>query len=152
MRIVLQKVSQASISIANETIANIKHGYMLLVGLSKGDTVDEVEKMAKKVALLRVFADDTGKMWKKNIKEVDGEVLSVSQFTLMAKTKKGSKPDFHMALESSLAKDIYGHFFSCLKAEVGEDKVFDGQFGGLMSCSLTNEGPVTIILDSENPT
>ena len=122
---------------------------MLLVGISTEDTMSDIEKLSKKVLTLRMFADDGDDYgWKKNIKEINGEILSVSQFTLLARTKKGTKPDFHMAQKGHLAKELYDNFLLLLKKDLGENKVQDGKFGSMMSCSLTNEGPVTIILDT----
>lgn len=100
---------------------------------------------------IKIF-DDGSKNWKKNIKEVDGEILSISQFTLMARIKKGSKPDFHMAQKGPIANELYKAFLQNLRDGLGHDKVKDGLFGAIMSCSLTNEGPVTIILDTKDLT
>ncbi|CAI4037694.1 hypothetical protein SMKI_04G0240 [Saccharomyces mikatae IFO 1815] len=149
MKIVLQKVSQASVVVDSKVISNIKHGYMLLVGISINDSMADVDKLSKKVLNLRIFEDETKNLWKKNIKEANGEILSVSQFTLMAKTKKGTKPDFHLAQKGHIAKDLYEEFLKLLRSGLGEEKVKDGEFGAMMSCSLTNEGPVTIILESD---
>lgn len=122
---------------------------MLLVGISTEDNTEDAEKLSKKIASLKVFDDDTGYGWKKSIKDVEGEILSVSQFTLMARTKKGTKPDFHMAQKGPTAKELYEKFLDLLKQDLGEDRVKDGAFGAMMSCALTNEGPVTIILDTK---
>ncbi|CAI1886693.1 hypothetical protein SEUBUCD646_0D00360 [Saccharomyces eubayanus] len=142
-------VSQASVAVDSKVISSIKHGYMLLVGISTEDSIAEVEKLSKKVLNLRIFEDDSKNLWKKNIKEVNGEILSVSQFTLMARTKKGTKPDFHLAQKGHIAKELYEEFLKLLRNDLGEEKVKDGEFGAMMSCSLTNEGPVTIILDTD---
>ncbi|AHY74798.1 ADI_G0007710.mRNA.1.CDS.1 [Saccharomyces cerevisiae] len=149
MKIVLQKVSQASVVVDSKVISSIKHGYMLLVGISIDDSMAEIDKLSKKVLSLRIFEDESRNLWKKNIKEANGEILSVSQFTLMAKTKKGTKPDFHLAQKGHIAKELYEEFLKLLRSDLGEEKVKDGEFGAMMSCSLTNEGPVTIILDSD---
>ncbi|AGO10304.1 AaceriABL152Wp [[Ashbya] aceris (nom. inval.)] len=148
MRVVIQRVSQASVVVENRLVSSIKTGYMLLVGISADDTIAEVEKSARKVAAIRLFPDDSDGQWKKCIKDIGGEVLSVSQFTLMARTKKGTKPDFHEAQKGHLAKELYDRFLELLRHELGEQQVQDGEFGAMMSCSLTNEGPVTIILDT----
>ncbi|CCE63722.1 hypothetical protein TPHA_0F02410 [Tetrapisispora phaffii CBS 4417] len=148
MKVVIQKVSQASVVVEKQVISSIKHGYMLLVGISTEDTTQDIEKLSKKVLNLRLFEDEEGAGWKKNIKEVNGEILSISQFTLLARTKKGTKPDFHMAQKGHISKEMYDNFLNLLKSDLGESKVQDGQFGAMMSCSLTNEGPVTILLDS----
>ncbi|CAI4309028.1 BAQ_1a_G0006880.mRNA.1.CDS.1 [Saccharomyces cerevisiae] len=149
MKVVLQKVSQASVVVDSKVISSIKHGYMLLVGISIDDSMAEIDKLSKKVLSLRIFEDESRNLWKKNIKEANGEILSVSQFTLMAKTKKGTKPDFHLAQKGHIAKELYEEFLKLLRSDLGEEKVKDGEFGAMMSCSLTNEGPVTIILDSD---
>lgn len=112
--------------------------------------MEDVERLSNKVLTIRVFGDDDASFWKKNIKEVNGDILSVSQFTLMARTKKGTKPDLHMAQKGHLAKELYEKFLSSLRQGLGHDKVQDGEFGAMMSCSLTNEGPITIILDTKN--
>ncbi|CAI4057063.1 hypothetical protein SKDZ_04G0250 [Saccharomyces kudriavzevii ZP591] len=149
MKIVLQKVSQASVVVDTKVISSIQHGYMLLVGISTEDSMAEIDKLSKKVLNLRIFEDESMNMWKKNIKEANGEILSVSQFTLMARTKKGTKPDFHLAQKGHIAKELYEEFLKLLRNGLGEEKVKDGEFGAMMSCSLTNDGPVTIILDSD---
>lgn len=147
MRIVIQKVSQAMVKVDNEIVSQIAKGYMLLVGISTEDTIADAQKLSNKVLNLRLF--ETGdQFWKQSIQDVQGEILSVSQFTLMARTKKGNKPDFHKAQKGEHAQELYNQFLDLLKTTLGADKVKDGQFGAMMSCSLTNEGPVTIILDS----
>lgn len=154
MRVIIQKVSQASVTVDNQLVSQIKKGYFLLVGISVKDTEVELERLAKKVCGLRLFEQDENdihnNLWKKNIKDVNGEILSVSQFTLYAKTKKGTKPDFHRSQKSELANPLYEKFLALLRKELGKDElVKDGKFGGMMSCALTNEGPCTIILDTE---
>lgn len=121
---------------------------MLLVGISVDDTPEDVAKSSKKVTSLRLFEDEHGTPWKRNIAEANGEILSVSQFTLCARTKKGTKPDFHLAQRGHLAQELYNSFLISLKETLGAEKVQDGEFGAMMSCSLTNEGPITILLDT----
>ena len=149
MKIILQKVSQASVTIDSQVISSIQKGYMLLVGISTYDTKADIDKLARKGTNLRRFTEDFNKVRKRKIKDIDGEILSVSQFTLYAKTTKGNKPDFHKAQKGELALELYNYFISNLRKELGTDKVKDGKFGSIMSCSLVNEGPVTIILDSK---
>ena len=123
---------------------------MLLVGISVNDTKEDADKLCKKVVNLRLFEDEVdGKFWKKSVKEINGEILSVSQFTLMAKTRKGTKPDFHLAQKGEIAKELYDYFLGLMRSEVGENNVKDGQFGAMMDVSLNNDGPVTILLDSQ---
>ncbi|GCE99631.1 D-tyrosyl-tRNA(Tyr) deacylase [Zygosaccharomyces mellis] len=148
MRIVLQKVSQAAVTVESRVVSNIKDGYFLLVGISTEDTLQDAEKLSNKVLNIRVFGDGKDPLWKTNIKDAGGEILSVSQFTLMARTKKGTKPDLHMAQKGHLAKELYDQFIQLLRNGLGQDRVKDGEFGAMMSCSLSNEGPVTILLDT----
>ncbi|CCH58908.1 hypothetical protein TBLA_0B00650 [Henningerozyma blattae CBS 6284] len=148
MKIVLQKVSQASVVVSGKLVSEISKGYMLLVGISVDDTEEDVNKLSKKVVGLKIF-EEGDKFWKKNIKEVNGEILSISQFTLMGRTKK-NKPDFHLAQKGDIALELYNKFLKNLRDEMGESKVKDGEFGAMMDCKLTNEGPVTLILDSQN--
>lgn len=123
---------------------------MLLVGISIDDTIEDIKKLSNKVLTLRLYEnEDTQTMWRNNIKDAKGEILSVSQFTLYARTKKGTKPDFHLAQKGEIAQNLYNEFLKQLRDVMGEDKVKDGQFGAMMSCGLTNEGPITIILDSQ---
>ncbi|SCU96490.1 LAME_0F16424g1_1 [Lachancea meyersii CBS 8951] len=150
MKIVLQKVSRASVTVESQVVSAINTGFMLLVGISVDDTLKDVEKLSKKVATLRAFDDNDGYGWKKNIREVNGQILSISQFTLMAQTKKGTKPDFHMAQKGHLAKELYDKFLALLRQDLGDENVKDGVFGAMMSCELVNEGPVTLILDTRD--
>lgn len=122
---------------------------MLLVGVSVDDTIQDAEKLSRKISTLRAFDDGSGYGWKKNIKEVNGQILSISQFTLMAVTKKGTKPDFHLAQKGELAKELYEQFLGLLRKDLGDENVKDGVFGAMMSCELVNEGPVTLILDTK---
>ncbi|CCK72850.1 D-tyrosyl-tRNA(Tyr) deacylase KNAG_0L02340 [Huiozyma naganishii CBS 8797] len=149
MKVVLQKVSQASVTVDSKVISSIRKGYMLLVGISTEDDKNDINKLSNKVLNLRIFEDEQDNLWKKNIKEVNGEILSISQFTLLARTKKGTKPDFHMAQKGHIAKELYADFLSELRAGLTPESVQDGEFGAMMSCQLCNEGPITIILDSK---
>lgn len=121
---------------------------MLLVGISVDDTKEDADKLAKKVLGIRLFPNSNSDFWKLNIKEAQGQILSVSQFTLYARTKK-NKPDFHLSQKGDIARELYDYFLANLRSGLGDENVMDGQFGAMMSCNLTNEGPVTIILDSK---
>lgn len=124
---------------------------MLLVGISIDDTIEDIKKLSNKVLTLRLYDnEETQTMWRQNIQDAKGEILSVSQFTLYARTKKGTKPDFHLAQKGEIAQTLYNEFLKQLRDKLGEENVKDGQFGAMMSCGLTNEGPITIILDSQN--
>lgn len=111
---------------------------MVLVGISTTDTKDDADKLSSKLATIRLFEDETEKFWKKSVKDINGEILSVSQFTLMAKTKKGTKPDFHMAQKTDLAQELYNYFLEKLGSAIGNEKVKDGKFGAMMDVKLEN--------------
>ncbi|CAA7270963.1 unnamed protein product [Cyclocybe aegerita] len=150
MRAIIQRVSQASVTVDKEVVSQIAEGLMVLVGIGSDDTEADVAVLSKKILTLRVFSDPANpeKMWKASVKDIDGDILCVSQFTLLANTTKGNKPDFHRAMSSKASRKMYGTFLDALKASYKADKVRDGRFGAMMSVSLTNEGPVTFTLDS----
>lgn len=147
MKVVLQKVTEASVGVNNDTIASINHGYVLLVGVKEGDTILEADYLARKVSKLRVFEDDEGKM-NLDIHQVKGSILSISQFTLLADTKKGNRPSFTHSAEPSKALELYDYFNNQLRQEAID--VFEGEFGSHMAVSLVNDGPVTIVFDTDH--
>ncbi|KAI7827870.1 D-Tyr tRNAtyr deacylase-like domain-containing protein [Kickxella alabastrina] len=138
MRAVLQKVLQASVTVSDKVVGKIGPGVCVLIGISHEDTRDDLEYMAKKILSMRVFEDQSGAMWKKNVKDLGLQILCVSQFTLYGKTTKGSKPDFHEAMKSSESRQFFDDFV----------KRLDGEFGAMMQVALVNDGPVTLQLDS----
>jgi D-aminoacyl-tRNA deacylase len=144
MRIVLQRVSSASVRIDAEVSGEIGHGLLLLVGFREGDGDEELAWMAKKVLGLRIFADDEGKM-NRSVKEVGGGLLVVSQFTLYGDARKGRRPSFVEAAQPDIAIPLYERFVALL-AESGLP-VETGEFGAMMEVSLVNDGPVTLILE-----
>jgi D-tyrosyl-tRNA(Tyr) deacylase len=146
MRVVAQRVTSASVSIANTIHGAIDSGFMLLVGIGPEDNEQIVAKMAQKIANLRVFSDDEGKM-NRNISAVNGAILSISQFTLYADARKGNRPSFTAAAAPELGSRLYDAFNAELR-QLGL-RVATGEFGADMQVSLVNDGPVTIILDSE---
>jgi D-tyrosyl-tRNA(Tyr) deacylase len=146
MRVVAQRVTSASVSIANTVHGAIDSGFMLLVGIGPADNEQIVAKMAQKIANLRVFSDDEGKM-NRNISAVNGAILSISQFTLYADARKGNRPSFTAAAAPELGSRLYDVFNAELR-QLGL-RVATGEFGADMQVSLVNDGPVTIILDSE---
>ncbi|KZV65919.1 hypothetical protein PENSPDRAFT_744889 [Peniophora sp. CONT] len=148
MRAVVQRVLSASVAVDNETISQISRGLMVLVGIGIDDTTADMDILVKKILTLRVFDDANGNMWKSSVKDIAGEVLCVSQFTLFANTSKGNKPDFHKAMGSAQSRDMYATFLQKMKDQYSQDKIQDGKFGAMMNVSLTNEGPVTFTLDS----
>jgi len=145
MRVVLQRVKNASVTIAGKVVARILKGYLLLVGFAKADTIESCEYMAKKIAKLRVFPDEDDKM-NLSIKEIQGEILSVSQFTLYGDLKDGNRPSFTNCLDPVLAEDLYRRFNNLLAVQTGLP-VRSGVFGAAMDVALVNDGPVTIILE-----
>ncbi|KAJ8092781.1 D-tyrosyl-tRNA(Tyr) deacylase [Marasmius tenuissimus] len=147
MRAVIQRVASASVTVDNEIVSQISRGLMVLVGIGKDDTMADANIIINKILSLRVF-DDEGKMWKRSVKDIDGEVLCVSQFTLLANTTKGNKPDFHRAMGAETSKDLYSSFLEKMKESYKPEKIMDGKFGAMMNVSLTNEGPVTFTIDS----
>lgn len=144
MRVVIQRVKSASCIIDNKTYSSINNGYVLLVGFTHTDTIDNVKSMVKKIVNLRIFEDENGKM-NLNINQASGEILSISQFTLYANTTGGNRPSFVESLNPSEASDLYNEFNYLLAKEV--KKVATGIFGATMLIDLVNDGPVTINLE-----
>lgn len=148
MRIVLQRVKSASVSIEGTVVGEIEQGFLLLVGVGPDDTRDDASYLARKIAGMRIFSDENGKM-NLSINQVGGKILSVSQFTLFADTKKGNRPSFTGAASPEAANKLYEEFNEILRTEYGLI-VETGEFGADMQISLVNDGPVTIILDTKN--
>ena len=143
MRVVAQRVARAAVEVEGRTVGEIGRGLLLLVGIEKGDGEEEVGIMAEKVLHLRVFPDDQGKM-NLNVQEIKGGILSVSQFTLAARNKKGRRPDFANAEEPGRAEELYERFNALLAVAA---PVATGVFGAMMDVASVNSGPVTIILE-----
>lgn len=148
MRAVIQRVDEASVNIKGENIAFINRGFLILLGIESKDTTEDVEWLSKKISQLRVFSDDEGRM-NLSLTEIKGDSLVVSQFTLHAKTKKGNRPSYIKAARPEKAISLYEQFKKCLSVQTGS-KVRSGKFGADMKVSLTNNGPVTIIIDTKN--
>ena len=148
MRVVIQKVTQASVSIENQIVASIDKGLLVLVGIEDTDTNDDIVWLSAKIVNLRVFDDDNGVM-NLSVKELEGEVLIVSQFTLHASTKKGNRPSYIKAARPEVAIPIYEAFIKQIESLLGK-RVPTGQFGAMMQVSLCNDGPVTILIDTKN--
>ena len=148
MRVVIQKVTQASVSIENQIVSSIDKGLLVLVGIEDGDTNEDIAWLSSKIVNLRVFDDDNGVM-NLSVKEVEGEVLIVSQFTLHASTKKGNRPSYIKAARPEVAIPIYEAFIKQVESLLGK-RVPTGQFGAMMQVSLCNDGPVTILIDTKN--
>ncbi|MBA5745823.1 D-aminoacyl-tRNA deacylase [Aerococcus sp. 150760007-1] len=147
MRIIVQRVSQANVAIDEKVVGEINKGFVLLVGVHDEDTPETVAYMARKIANMRIFADEDDKL-NLNIDQVSGEILSISQFTLYARTKKGNRPSFIDAAKPDHGEKMYQLLNETLRNEYGL-KVAEGEFGADMQVSLVNDGPVTIILDSD---
>ncbi len=145
MKIVLQRVKNASVTVDGEKISEIGLGLLLLVGVANGDTETEADWLAEKVSGLRVFADDAGKM-NLSVTATRGEVLAVSQFTLLADTRKGKRPSFIGAAPPGEAEPLFDYFCERLRAS-GVGSVKTGLFGAMMDVALTNDGPVTLLLE-----
>lgn len=145
MRAVIQRVSEASVKVDGVTIGEIEKGYLVLLGVEEGDTQKEVTYMADKIAGIRLFEDEQGKM-NLALSEVGGSILAVSQFTLMGDARKGRRPSYSTAARPEEANALYEHFVKLLREQ--GFKVETGQFQADMKVSLVNDGPVTILLDS----
>ncbi|RYZ83301.1 MAG: D-tyrosyl-tRNA(Tyr) deacylase [Proteobacteria bacterium] len=148
MRVVIQRVSGASVTIEGETVAQIEKGLLILVGIEDADTNDDIDWLTSKIANLRIFADSADVM-NLSVKEIGGDIIVVSQFTLFALTKKGNRPSYIKASKPQVAIPIYESFVSKLRLETGR-AVQTGRFGADMKVQLINDGPVTILIDSKN--
>jgi D-tyrosyl-tRNA(Tyr) deacylase len=147
MRVVIQRVSKASVEVQNECKATIGNGLLILVGIEEADTLEDAVWLAKKIVNLRIFNDSEGVM-NLSVKDVDGEVLVVSQFTLHALTKKGNRPSYIRAAKPELAVPLYEAFQHEIVKELGK-QIQSGVFGANMQVALINDGPVTIIIDTK---
>ncbi|MBQ6515552.1 D-tyrosyl-tRNA(Tyr) deacylase [bacterium] len=143
MKVLIQRVKRASVTISGELYSKIGHGLLVFVGIEKGDTEETVLKLAEKTLNLRIFEDENGKM-NKSVKDVEGEILSVSQFTLAGNCKKGTRPSFDNAEKPDLAKKMYELYNSKLEEQIS---VKTGVFAAMMDVELINDGPVTFMLD-----
>lgn len=148
MKIVIQRVKHASVTIGGELHSRIGNGLMILVGVVVGDTMEDVDWLAQKAVNMRIFNDENGVM-NRSVLDVDGEILAVSQFTLAASTKKGNRPSYIHAAGHELAVPLYEAFCNKTAALLGNDTK-RGVFGADMQVELVNDGPVTIIVDSRN--
>lgn len=148
MRIVVQRVSRASVSIGGKVKSSIAKGYLILLGIGEKDSIEDIDWLVKKVVNLRIFNDEEGVM-NRSIVDVRGEVLVVSQFTLMASYKKGNRPSWIHAARHEISIPLYQTFCRCLSDKLGHP-VSTGEFGADMQVELLNDGPVTICMDTKN--
>lgn len=148
MKTVIQRVSSASVTIDSKVVADIQKGLLVLVGIEDADNQEDIDWLAAKIANIRIFGDENGVM-NLSVKESNGDVIVVSQFTLHANTKKGNRPSYIKASKSDVAIPLYESFVKCMEKQLGK-KVQTGVFGADMKVSLLNDGPVTILIDSKN--
>ena len=148
MKAVIQRVSQSSVTINEEIVAQIQQGLLVLVGIEDADIQEDINWLTSKIANLRIFEDEN-KVMNLSLKDIDGEMIVVSQFTLHAATKKGNRPSYIKASKPEVAIPLYESFVQQMEIELGK-KIQTGQFGADMKVSLINDGPVTIIIDTKN--
>ena len=148
MRVVLQRVSRASVTVDSKIVADIQKGLLVLVGLEDVDTQEDIDWLVGKIIKMRIFSDDNDVM-NCSVQDIDGEIIVVSQFTLHASTKKGNRPSYIKASKPELAIPMYENFIKQLEKDFGK-KIQAGIFGADMKVSLLNDGPVTILIDSKN--
>lgn len=148
MKAVIQRVSKASVTIEREKVANINQGLLILLGIVDEDTKEDIDWLSKKIANLRIFADENDVM-NKSVMDVKGNVIVVSQFTLHASTKKGNRPSYIKAAKPDVAVPLYEEFVKQMETDLGTT-VQTGEFGADMKVELLNDGPVTIIIDTKN--
>ena len=148
MRVLLQRVIESSVTVNNEIIAKIGNGLLVLVGIEDADTQDDIDWLCNKISQLRIFNDEDDVM-NRSIKDVDGEMIVVSQFTLQAATKKGNRPSYIKAAKPELAIPLYEQFVQKMQSTLGKT-IQTGKFGADMKVGLINDGPVTIWMDSKN--
>ena len=148
MKAVIQRVSEASVTIEGKRVADIKAGLLILVGIEDADTQEDINWLSAKIVKLRIFSDDEGLM-NRSIEDSNGDVIVVSQFTLHAATKKGNRPSYIRAAKPDIAIPLYEAFVLQMEKDLGK-KVQTGEFGADMKVALINDGPVTIIIDTKN--
>jgi D-tyrosyl-tRNA(Tyr) deacylase len=146
MRVVAQRVSEASVTVDGTVVASIRHGLLILLGIEHADAAEDGSWLSSKLAKMRIFADEEGKM-NRSLQDTGGDVIVVSQFTLHASTRKGNRPSFVRAAPSEWAEPLYLAFCREMETELGKP-VGRGVFGGEMKIALVNDGPVTIVMDS----
>ncbi|KAK5115309.1 hypothetical protein LTR62_001509 [Meristemomyces frigidus] len=144
MKTVVQRVKSASVTVDGQLISTIAKGLLVFAAIGKDDTAKEAESMAGKVLKMKLWNDEQGGKWKKNVQDIDGEVLCVSQFTLLASTKKGNKPSFHRSARPTKGKELYDHFIAAVRDQYDSSRVKDGVFQAMMDVALVNDGPVGV--------
>ena len=141
---ILQRVKSASVTVDENLVSSIGKGLLVFAAVAKDDTEKEADAMASKILKTKLWDDDNGGRWKRNVQDINGEILCVSQFTLYATTKKGNKPDFHKSAGGSKAKLLYDRFYSKVEEAYAKEKVKNGVFQAMMDVGLVNDGPVGV--------
>ena len=149
MRFIIQRVSSASVTVDEKIVGQIGKGLLILVGLKQGDTKEEAQYLVNKAVKCRLWENKDGKAWGAAVPDFDGEILVVSQFTLFGTLKKGNKPDFHLSMKPDEAKALYNDTVEMFKKTYKADKIQTGEFQATMDVKLTNDGPVTLQLDTD---
>lgn len=147
MKALVQRVSSAAVAVDGRCVGKIGPGLLVLLGIHREDTRAEADKLCRRLPNLRIFTDDAGQM-NRSLRDLNGDMLVISQFTLCADTRKGNRPGFSQAASPEAARPLYVHVLSRLRAELGPSRVAEGVFGAHMQVSLCNDGPVTIELDT----
>ena len=148
MKVVIQRVSQASVTINDKIKSSIKKGLLILLGITPGDTQEDIDWLTRKIIGLRIFSDEEGAM-NRSVVDVDGDILVISQFTLYAATKKGNRPSFMAAAKPEIAIPLYEDFLNTLSRKL-QKPIYSGEFGADMKVNLLNDGPVTMVMDTKN--
>lgn len=148
MKVVIQRVSSASVEFDGETRGEIGRGLVVLAGFEEADAEEDIRWIARKLPGLRIFDDPAGQM-NLSLRDIDGDILLISQFTLFADVKKGTRPSYNRAAPPSIARPLYERSIQIIEEELGR-RITTGRFGAMMRIALTNEGPVTIVIDSKN--
>ncbi len=148
MRVVIQRVSRASVTVDKKRVGEIRDGLLVFAGFEDADTAEDIEWLSNKIVQMRIFNDENGVM-NKSVKDINGRILLVSQFTLHASTKKGNRPSYSKASKGEIAIQLYEKTVEQLQTDLGE-KIEAGIFGADMKVELLNDGPVTIVMDSKN--
>ena len=149
MKAIVQRVSEARVTVGNQVVGQIERGVLVLLGVTHGDDETKGQWLAEKIAKLRIFPDEGGNM-NRSLRDIHGDALVVSQFTLHARVRKGTRPSFNDAAPPELAETLYEGFLVQLQSALGGRRVAHGQFGAMMQVTLTNDGPVTLVLDTES--
>lgn len=149
MRIILQRVKSASVTVEDQVVSSIGSGVVALVGLHEHDTEDDLQYCAKRLLGAKLWPNDNGGQWRHGVKQKDFQVLCVSQFTLYGTLGKQNKPDYKLAMKTQQAEETYSQFLELLRKSYQPDRIKDGVFGAMMDVSLINDGPVTIMIESD---